>query len=244
MENFDLNRTFAKIFVTGDIHGDVDDLASRVGKMGAQTDDLVIILGDCGFFYDTFYASEGKVAKSDFDRMQKAASLPCTVLCVQGNHEIPYDEMPTAQNISLLGGEGYYAYGVYFAKNGTTLDLNGKKALVVGGAVSIDRFVRENDRRPWFCHEEISQKRFDEILSEVSGKTFDFVFSHTTAFSDIPEDAFADFPHPYYNEHHTEKNLQKIKENIMYGCWYAGHYHVERQLEKLHILYHNWEQIV
>ena len=97
---------------------------------------------------------------------------------------------------------------------------------------------------PWFEHEEISQERFDEILNEVSGKEFDFVFSHTTALSDMPKDAFCDFSDPYWNDFHTEKNLERIKNAISYGCWYAGHYHVERQYEKLHILYHNWERIV
>ncbi|MBR1746824.1 MAG: metallophosphoesterase [Clostridia bacterium] len=242
--DFDLTGPFARVFVTGDIHGDVEDLADRVKKMGAKNDDLVVILGDCGFFYDSYFEREGRVALSDVDRTKKAAALPCTILCVQGNHEVPYDEMPWAKEVSLLGGEGYYAYGVYFAKNGTTLDLNGKKALVLGGAVSIDRFIREQDGRPWFSHEEVSSERFEEIVRKVRGGRFDFVFSHTTPLSDIPEDGFADFPEPYYNGHHTEKYLQRVKENIAYGCWYAGHYHLEREYEKLHILYRNGERIV
>lgn len=238
-------REGSRVFVTGDIHGDVEEFVSRVEKMGAKENDVVVILGDCGFFYDTFYASEGKVAKSDFDRMQKAAALPCFVLCVQGNHEVPFDEMPTAEPISLFGGEGYIAYGVLFAKNGTTLSFGDKTALVLGGAVSIDRFVREYERRPWFPNEEVSQERFDEIFRSVRGKKFDFVFSHTTALSDVPpSEAFDDFPDPYYHGHHTEKNLERIKESIEYGCWYAGHYHVEMEIEKLHVLYKNWEQIV
>jgi len=45
------NRQFNRIFVTGDIHGDVFDLEKRIAKISDTTkDDLLIILGDIAFF--------------------------------------------------------------------------------------------------------------------------------------------------------------------------------------------------
>lgn len=46
----EFNRQFNRIFVTGDIHGDILDLANRVARIpDVSKDDLLIILGDCGF---------------------------------------------------------------------------------------------------------------------------------------------------------------------------------------------------
>ena len=50
-----MNKQFNRIFVTGDIHGDMNDLADRVAHIGDTTkDDLFIILGDCAFFYSVY----------------------------------------------------------------------------------------------------------------------------------------------------------------------------------------------
>ena len=58
----EFNKTFNRIFVTGDIHGDFADLANRVQRIpDASKDDLLIILGDCGFFYYHYYGKPIKL---------------------------------------------------------------------------------------------------------------------------------------------------------------------------------------
>lgn len=130
-----MNKIFNRVYITGDIHGDMNDLAARVECIpNASKDDLLIILGDCAFFYSVFFGKP----ESDTARQKYAAALPVTILCIQGNHEVPYKEM-AAKKIKLLGGDGYESNEIYFAANGTTLDINGKKCLCIGGAYSVDK---------------------------------------------------------------------------------------------------------
>lgn len=239
----DLDRNFNRVFVTGDIHGDMVDLEQRVESMGADKDDLVVLLGDCGFYFDSFYADEGRIAKTDYDKLVRASKLPCTILCVQGNHEQPFKEM-CATKVKVLGGDGYVREGIYFAKNGTELLLNGKRVLVVGGASSVDKNYRLSNRWPWFEHEEMSPQEFAEVIERVKGRHFDFVFSHTVPFKDMPLEAFLKIDYAYTNGNATEWFLQTIKENITFGDWYAGHFHVEKSIENVHILYYDYRQII
>ena len=80
MTEFD--KTFNRIFVTGDIHGDYYDLANRVSRIpDVSKDDLLIILGDCAFFY---YHYHGNIAK-DYKFQERCTELPITILAIQGN---------------------------------------------------------------------------------------------------------------------------------------------------------------
>jgi hypothetical protein len=72
------------------IHGNVEDLSERVDAMAADEEDLLIILGDCAFFYNCYFKNSDP---RDYKRQKEAANLPCTILCIQGNHEQPFKEM-------------------------------------------------------------------------------------------------------------------------------------------------------
>ncbi len=239
----DLDKSFERVFVTGDIHGEIIDLEDRVESMMATKNDLLILLDDCGFYYDSYFADEGKIASTDYDKLVRASKLPCTILCVQGNHEQPFKEM-SAKRVKIFDGEGYCREGVYFAENGTEFHINGKSFLVVGGACSVDRNVRFTYREPWFENEELTQSEFDEIIKKTMGKSYDFVLTHTVPYEDIPKEALLSGGNLYTNDNHTERNLQTIKENISFGKWYAGHFHINKYDEKLHILFEDYEQII
>ena len=85
----ELDKQFNRIFVTGDIHGDMNDLADRIAYISDTTkDDLLIILGACAFFYSVYY---NEIEKG-YARQKFAAKLPLTILCIQGNHEQPSND--------------------------------------------------------------------------------------------------------------------------------------------------------
>ena len=233
------NQKFNRVFVTGDIHGDMSDLFIRVGHIGNTTkDDLLILLGDVGFFYSVFF---GKLQK-DFERQEFAAALPITLLCIQGNHEQPFKEM-AAEKIELLGGDGYESNGIYFAANGTTLDINGKRCLVVGGAYSVDKPWRLLRGNGWWEGEELTDAELDEIHQTVKGQKFDWVLTHTCPYNNLPREMFLSFVDQSQVENRTEKALQKIHDDISFDRWYCGHFHTDKIDGKIEFFYRSVKQI-
>jgi 3-oxoacid CoA-transferase subunit A len=220
----DFNKRFDRVFITGDIHGDMNDLASRVAYVGDTTkDDLLILLGDIGFFYSVYFGKQNK----DFERQKWAEELPITLLCIQGNHEQPFKEM-AAEKIKLLGGDGYESNGIYFAENGTTLNINGKKCLVIGGAYSVDKPWRLEMGNAWWENEELTDAELDGIFDAVKGQRFDWVLTHTCPFSNLPREMFLSYVDQSKVENRTEKSLERIKNCIEYEKWYCGHYHTDK----------------
>ena len=235
----DFKKKFDRVFVTGDIHGDMNDLASRVAYIGGTTkDDLLILLGDIGFFYSVYFGKQNK----DFERQKWAAELPITLLCIQGNHEQPFNEM-TAEKIKLLGGDGYESNGIYFAANGTTLNINGKKCLVVGGAYSVDKPWRLERGNAWWEGEELSDAELDRIFDAVKGQEFDWVLTHTCPLNFMPREMFLSYVDQSKVENRTENALQRIHDTIDFDHWYCGHFHADKVDGKVELFYRSVKQI-
>jgi len=236
------NRRFNRVFVTGDVHGDIADLTERIKKIENPTkDDLLILLGDCGFFFD---CRDAEYSPKDVERRKRAAELPITLLCVQGNHEVPFDEMD-AEEIELLGGEGYHKDGIFFAENGTTLELNDKTALVIGGAYSADWSYRKYNKMPlWKDDEEMTDEELEEVIEENKNEYFDFIFTHTCAMSDM--EVLKHVPDLFLTKQpkRTERALERIKDTVDYEKWFCGHFHIEFQTGSTRFIYKDIEQII
>ncbi|MCL2630638.1 MAG: metallophosphoesterase [Firmicutes bacterium] len=236
----ELSQQFNRVFVTGDIHGDMNDLAGRVMYIGDTTkDDLLILLGDIGFFYSVYY---DKLQK-DLERQKLAADLPITLLCIQGNHEQPFAEM-AADKIKLLGGDGYESNDIYFAANGTVFDINGKKSLIVGGAYSVDKFWRLERGNAWWENEELTDAELDGIYKTVKGQKFDFVITHTCPYNFLPREVFLPGIDQSHIKNRTEHALQKIHDSISFDRWYCGHFHTDKLDGKIEFFYRSVKQII
>lgn len=236
----EFSSSFNRVFVTGDIHSELEDLSMRLLTLGETTkDDLLIILGDCGFFYNCYY---DKIER-DHARQRAAAKFPITILCIQGNHEQPFKEM-LAKRCDIFGTKGWESNGIFFADNGAILNINGKTALVVGGAYSVDKERRETWGYPYWENEELSLEEFDAIVSKVRGKHFDFILSHTCPYDQMPQEAFLRFVNQDLLENRTECALARIKTVAKYDDWYCGHFHIDKDDGRLHFLFKNVVQIM
>ena len=67
------------IYITGDIHGDINKVEDFCEFYNTTQKDILILLGDVGFNY---YLNER-------DELMKtiASELPITLFCIRGNHE-------------------------------------------------------------------------------------------------------------------------------------------------------------
>ena len=124
-------------YITGDIHGNFNDLKNRILKTDIVMSDCLIILGDAGFNYFR--------TKTDINLKAKANELGITLFCIHGNHEIRPQNIDSYQAMMWNGGTVWYQPefpNILFAKDGEIYNINGNKTLVIGGAYSVDKYYR------------------------------------------------------------------------------------------------------
>ena len=66
------------IYITGDTHGEYNDLINRIRNYSPTKDDTVIICGDFGFVWDD--------QRHSF-LLAKLTALPFNIAFIDGNHE-------------------------------------------------------------------------------------------------------------------------------------------------------------
>lgn len=172
--------------------------------------------------------------------------LPITLFCIRGNYDAAPDPL-IYHTEKRFGGDVYVEEGyenILFAKDGEIYDFgNGSKAVVIGGAYSVDRDYRIANHLPWFRDEQLS----DEIKAHVQAQLVandwkvDYVLSHTTARKFEPIETFT--MDQTGIDKSTEDWLDMIEERLVYKKWYCGHFHIEKETEKLQILSNNYVQL-
>lgn len=116
-----------KIITTGDIHGRFGDLNELINK---KKPGILIQLGDNAYYFspDSIYGFE------------KIKPGNCKVYLVPGNHE-NFDQIE-----KYVGRRGpdpvEIEPNLFYCPIGSTLEINGKRIMFIGGADSIDKHMR------------------------------------------------------------------------------------------------------
>ena len=216
------------IYITGDTHRDF----SRFYKLEKDTDNMLIVLGDVGINY---YLNE-----EDKNYKEYLKKLKLKLLCVRGNHEERPENISTYKEVEMFGGKVFIEEeypNLIFAKDGEIYNIDGKKILVIGGAYSVDKQYRLLHGYKWFKDEQLTKKEMDTILDKVKGKHFDIVLTHTCPYKYEPREVFMQGLDQSKVDKSMEHFLDKIEENIDYDKWYCGHYHTEKQVDKLEFMF-------
>ncbi len=216
------------IYITGDIHRDF----SRIYKLEKDIDNMLIVLGDVGINY---YLNEEDKNYKEYLKKHKLK-----LFCVRGNHEERPENISTYKEVEMFGGKVFIEKeypNLIFAKDGETYNIDGKKILVIGGAYSIDKQYRLLHGYKWFKDEQLTKKEMDTILDKVNGKHFDIVLTHTCPYKYEPREVFMQGLDQSKVDKSMEHFLDKIEENINYDKWYCGHYHTEKQVDKLEFMF-------
>lgn len=125
------------IYITGDIHGETLRIASMIERCQITTNDTIVILGDVGMNY---YGNK----HGDRRRKKKLNSHGIKILCIHGNHEMRPETLITYREGQWNGGIVYVKEefpNLLFAKDGEVYDLEGCKAIAIGGAYSVDNGI-------------------------------------------------------------------------------------------------------
>lgn len=159
------------IYITGDTHGDLDRF--RKGKARwLRKQDVVIVLGDFGFFW------------SD-DRKEQAARAwlqkrRYTILFLEGCHDnldlLAKSQTPAEKYGATLGHIGG---NLYYVPRGQILEIEGKKLLCFGGGESTDKEDRIESEN-WWPDELPTQNEMDACTARLdqAGDKVDYILTH------------------------------------------------------------------
>ncbi len=216
------------IYITGDIHRDF----SRIYKLKKDSDNMLIVLGDVGINY---YLNE-----EDKNCKEYLKKLKLKLFCVRGNHEERPENIATYKEVEMFCGKVFIEEeypNLIFAKDGEIYNIDGKKILVIGGAYSVDKEYRLLHGYKWFKEEQLTKEEMDTILDKVKSKHFDIVLTHTCPYKYEPREVFMQGLDQSKVDKSMEHFLDEIEEKISYDKWYCGHYHTEKQVDKLEFMF-------
>lgn len=216
------------IYITGDTHRKF----SRLYNLEENENDMLIILGDAGINY---YLNEEDIRFKEYLK-----SFKIKLFCVRGNHEERPENIDTYKEVDMFGGKVFIEDNypnLVFAKDGEVYNIDGKSVLVIGGAYSVDKEYRLMHGYHWFKDEQLSNKEMNNILEKVKGNHFDIVLTHTCPYKYEPREVFMQGLDQSKVDKSMEHFLERIEESISYDKWYCGHYHTEKQIDKLEFMF-------
>ena len=227
------------IYITGDKHADFREVFYFCYANETTLDDILIVLGDAGINY---YANEK-------DNMLKNSLLqyPITFFCIHGNHEERPENIKTYKTKKFHNGIVYYEEdypNILFAKDGEIYDFNNHKVLVIGGAYSVDKYFRLAHGYNWYESEQLNDKTKKYVLDVLkkSDNKIDIILSHTCPYKYLPREMFLNGIDQSTVDNSTEYFLEEIEENIDYNLWYCGHYHTDKEIDKVIFMFNKIEE--
>ena len=226
------------IYYTGDIHGSTLEIVTFCMRFKPSKDDTIVILGDVGANY--FGDFRDNKLKDEFFKLEP------TIFCIHGNHEMRPETLITYREDQWHGGTVYVEEefpNLFFAKDGEVYDLEGTKAIAIGGAYSVDKWYRLQRDLHWFPDEQPSDEikaRVEKKLNELSWQ-IDAVFTHTCPYRYIPREAFMSCVDQSTVDNSTELWLDTIEGKLNYNAWYCGHWHIDKRIDKMHFLFESVE---
>ena len=213
------------IFITGDTHGEIDfgKLKEFALKHKELTkDDYMIIAGDAGVVW-----SEDTLDKY----MLLYASLPFSILYIDGNHE-NFDIL-NSMNVEMWNGGKVHKITdhIIHLMRGQVFNINGLKFFTMGGATSIDKYMRM-EHISWWSDENISSDDMKEAHENLEKASYnvDVIVTHSCSEDCLYFPAMRNGMY-IYDTFPENRSLMYFKETVEYKMWYFGHYHLDAKID-------------
>lgn len=215
------------MYFTGDLHGEVGrfyTLKREYTNLG--TEDYLIICGDFGFLF--------KDDRNEHMWLDDLSEQPYTICFVDGNHE-NFNALNSFTVEKWNGGNVHkIRKNIIHLMRGQVFEIAGKKVFTMGGAYSIDRYMRKLNVSYW--KDEIpSNEEYAEATRnlKVHENKVDYIVTHTA-----PREVIRRMGH-HPDPHDMELTgfLEWIMYEVQYDEWFFGHWHEDRNIEKFHALW-------
>ena len=226
------------IYYTGDIHGSKFEITRFCKRTRLTREDTIVLLGDVGANY---FGDE-----RDLELKRALNKLKPTILCIHGNHEKRPDQIATYETRTWNGGQVWVEEAfpnLLFAQDGEFYNIEGLNHLVIGGAYSVDKFYRLYRGLHWWADEQPTPMIKAHVEQQIMkrGYKVDVVLSHTCPFRYEPTEAFLPMVDQSTVDASTEEWLNTIEQQLSYKAWFCGHWHINKRIDKMHFLFHDFE---
>lgn len=233
------NKTFNRIFITGDQHGRTDNISYLNFINHLSENDLVISLGDFGIPY----WSAKKKSKNDIETFELFNQFHTNYAIIQGNHSKRFERVKWFRQEEFYGGNSFYLPqypNFHFLQNGETYNFNNMSFLVIGGGYSVDKYIRLANNWTWEPEEQLNDEEKSKIRNLISKNTnFDFILTHVAPLELQPIWLFLNFVDQSTVETDEEEFLSEIRKKINYKAWFFGHYHGDYIVDDKEYLLYN-----
>lgn len=219
------------IYITGDTHGNFSRFSNTNWSYPRPltANDYIIIAGDCGLL---FWPEQTKDEKW---WTKWLTSKPWTLLYVCGNHEnfTKLNALPLEQRFG--GTVGKIADNIFHLRRGEIYEIEEKRILTFGGAMSIDKAYRKAGVS-WWPEEIPNYAEMDHCIATMERYNYcvDYIVAHTCPRSLLPLlsskiSITVDDP--------TGRMLDHITSSCQFDHFFCGHFHMDVDYGKFHFLY-------
>lgn len=211
------------IYITGDTHGQSSrfkwyfdiDADSEINQA-----DSFIVCGDFGYlFRDDF------VDNAFLDLLEQESK--CNILFIDGNHE-NFKALYSYPVEEWNGGKVHrIRKNIFHLMRGQVFIIDGLRVFTMGGAYSIDRYMRKKDVSFW--EEEIpNDDEYKEAVLNLykNNKEVDIIITHTA-----PREIIRQMN--YFPDRHDEELtgfLEWVMHEVDFKRWYFGHWHHDMEV--------------
>lgn len=209
------------IYFTGDTHG--DPLRFIEGNMPGEPqwtkDDYVIVCGDFGY---VFTDSEPENQYLDF-----LAQKPYTICFCDGNHE-NFTRLYQYPLETWNGGRIHRVRpNVIHLMRGNVFTIEGKKIFAMGGAYSIDKYMRQ-EGRSWWKEELPTASEYHEAVAALKacGNCVDYIVTHTAPREIILRMGKS----PDAHDLELTGFLEWVMYEVQFQKWFFGHWHFDGEI--------------
>ena len=248
------------MFVSGDMHRYID--ISKLDRINELTNkpSTVLIAGDFGGIWNQgLIDSNGnmQINYEDDSYAKSFAKYPFKIICCLGNHE-NYDVINKLPRQDAYGGKIIrLTDNVELLDRGYVFQIEGKKILSIGGAMSMDRAYRKEHISFW-KEETISDEDIKRAQIELSKHDYkvDYVLTHTAPLellkatvNNVEKNSELRLKLEYAIEHDPSvKLLEEIRQKISFKEWYFGHFHADMNFNSsdnslFYCLFNKWKEL-
>lgn len=219
----------SRYYIRGDLHGSVSILKTYNDFNYFDANDVLIILGDFGVIWDEVTVEKNIKCLED---------CPYTIAFVDGNHE-NFNLIKEKEQIENWNGGkvGRISKNIIHLLRGEIYNLNGKRVGVMGGADSVDKWHRI-ENKSWWKTETITNEDVETFRANLdSNNKIDIMLTHDCPSSLVPIiKLYSGINGGRITN--SQKQLEIINNLANIEKWYFGHWHLDRKINsKFECLY-------
>lgn len=220
------------IYITGDIHGDIQTFKDVMGRVTCKLENTLIVLGDLGVNY--------YLNKIDKKFKKIISEYNINLFVIRGNHDANPANLNYMKEIKKYENIGYIEEeypNIFYAKNGEVYNIENNTFLVLGGAYSVDKWYRLEKGYKWFADEQMTEEEKQNFWNKNITKV-DTILSHTCPYANRPIHLFLTQIDQSSVDNSMENFLDEVKLKVEYKNWFFGHYHADEKVEEnMYMLY-------